>query len=242
MVQTAIQLYSLRSVDKPLEDIIELVGETSFEGVEFANRIRKSDIEAVLAALESTELDVVGAHVGDDKVGDDLEETAELYRSLECDTFTIPWQGKEAFDSREAVSDTAHRLSSIADELDTHGISLGYHNHDHEFVDLDGVNALDLFLEKVDGVEFQPDVAHIQKAGHDPVEYLERYSDQISQVHIADCTADGESAEVGDGIVDLGACVEAGRRNGADWFIYEHDRPEDPLRSLGHGASFLANL
>lgn len=38
------------------------------------------------------------------------------------------------------------------------------------------------------------------------------------------------------------ACADVARTADADWFIYEHDHPEDPVASIDHGAEFLRGL
>lgn len=42
--------------------------------------------------------------------------------------------------------------------------------------------------------------------------------------------------------VDVGACATAGREADADWFIYEHDGPEDPVSPIQAGSAFLDDL
>ncbi|WP_229380144.1 hypothetical protein [Haloterrigena salifodinae] len=52
--------------------------------------------------------------------------------------------------------------------------------------------------------------------------------------------ADGRPVELGDGEVDTDACAAAARDAGAEWLLYEHDEPSDPVASLGYGARALA--
>ncbi len=257
MVRTAIQLYTLRDVDLSLPALLERVGETDFDGVEFAHRAEDADPSEIRAVLDETGLDVAGAHVGMDQLESDLEATVDHYRTLGCETLIVPYLHDPHFETREAVAETASRLSALAEELAEHGIALRYHNHDHEFVDFDDENqlvsdvgdgsavvdnAFEAFLEESDGVGVELDAGWAAAAGHDPVALIEHYGDRIPMVHVADVTADGEPAEVGEGVTDLEGCAAAAIDAGAEWLIYEHDKPDDPLASLDHGASFCSAL
>lgn len=46
MARTAVQLYTLRDLDESLPAILDRIGETSLDGVEFAHRFSDSDTEA----------------------------------------------------------------------------------------------------------------------------------------------------------------------------------------------------
>lgn len=63
MVRPGIQLYTLRDVDLPLPEILDLVADAVFGGVEFAYRVARAGTDEVRSALDETGLDVAG--VGD---------------------------------------------------------------------------------------------------------------------------------------------------------------------------------
>lgn len=248
MARTAIQLYTLRDVDRSLPDLLARVGETEFDGVEFAHRVADADPEAIEAVLDETGLAVAGAHVGIDRLESDLEATIDRYRTLGCERLIVPYLDEAHFASREAVAETATRLSSLADDAAEYGMTVGYHNHDHEFVALDRTDggqvetAFELFIEESEGVDVELDVGWVAAAGFDPADLLERYGDRVPMIHVADVTASGDPTDVGTGVVDLEACAAAADDAGAEWFVYEHDEPDDPLASLERGASFCSAL
>jgi len=63
MVDIAVQLYTLRSLDASLPELLDRVGAVGYDGVEFAYRVRESPVEDVLAALDRNGLDAASAHV-----------------------------------------------------------------------------------------------------------------------------------------------------------------------------------
>lgn len=240
MVRTAIQLYTLRDLDHPLPELLAHVGETAFDGVEFAG-LGGTDPRSVSDALGRMELDVAGAHVAHDTLTDSFEATVSEYREVGCETFVVPYLDASHFETRAAVERTADDLSALAERLATEDISLHYHNHDHEFVSLGEETAFDVLTERSDGVQFELDVGWVAAAGYDPAALLEERGDRVSLVHCKDVRVAGrEPVELGSGDVDFAACVEAARRADVEWFVYEHDRPTDALRSLAHGAERLA--
>ncbi|RKD98220.1 sugar phosphate isomerase/epimerase family protein [Halopiger aswanensis] len=245
MVRTAVQLYSLRDIDAPLPEVLDLVGETSFDGVEFATRIRddETDLEAVIDALERNDLAVAAAHVGLDDLENDYEAVTELYDRLGCRTLVVPWLEPEQFASEASIADAAERLAAVADDLAADGFDLQYHNHDQEFVSLGTKTGLDELLGRAENVGFEIDLGWARAGGADPVTVVDRYADRISHAHFAD--ADGETmtcVELGEGDLDLERTLEAVRRADVEWYIYEHDNPENPRESMAHGAEMLESF
>ncbi|NHN59663.1 MULTISPECIES: sugar phosphate isomerase/epimerase [Halorussus] len=238
-MRPAIQLYTLRDLDEPLPDLLARVGETAFEGVEFAG-LGDSDPEEIRDALDDAGLEAAGAHVGIEALEDDLAGVVEIYEALGCDRIVVPYLDESAFESEAAVSDTADRLSAIADRLDDRGVALGYHNHDHEFVDLGGESAYEHLADATD-FDLELDLGWADAAGHDPADLLAEYGDRVPLVHLKD-VADTTPVELGEGDLDVEASVEAAEDAGTEWLIYEHDRPDDPEASLAHGAETLADL
>lgn len=240
MARSAIQLYTLRSVDEPLESILREIGDAGYEGVEFARRVHDADLDAVTAALDETGLETASAHVGLDAIEDHLDETIEFYRALDCDRFVVPWLDADQFESDEAVRKTANRLTEAAETLADHGIDLCYHNHDHEYEPVGDTPALELLAEYSDDpLGFEVDLGWVTVGGGDPVSFLERWGDRVPLVHVSDAEADRTPREVGEGVLDVDRCAKAVREGDVEWAIYEHDEPEDPMASMRGGVDVL---
>jgi sugar phosphate isomerase/epimerase len=238
-MRPAIQLYTLRDLDDSLPDLLARVGETDFEGVEFAG-LGDNEPEAIRDVLDDVGLDAAGAHVGIDALEDDLDATAETYRRLDCDRIVVPYLDAAAFASRETVADTARRLQELDARLSDRDIELGYHNHDHEFTAVDGDAAFELLAAETD-FDLELDVGWATAAGHNPTDLLDRLRGRVPLVHLKDMAGD-RPVELGDGDLYLEACVRAAHEAGTEWLVYEHDEPDDPEASLAHGAETLADL
>ncbi len=237
MSSTAIQLYTLREIDHPLPVLLERIGETTIDGVEFAHRFDESDTAAVNRVLERTGLAAVGAHVDIERLETDLEGVIEAYSAVGCDTFVVPWLDPEAF-TADTIEETATRLSALAQDVDAAGASLHYHNHDHELRELGTSTGLELLIEQTDeALGFEFDIGWIEAGGGDPVELLERYGDRCDLLHVTDCDSETRTpVEVGTGDVAIQECLTAADRS---VHVYEHDEPVNPLQSLETGAAIL---
>jgi|AntDeeMetagen134_2_1112570.scaffolds.fasta_scaffold08970_2 sugar phosphate isomerase/epimerase len=241
MTRPAIQLYTLRDVDRPFTELLELVADAGFEGVEFAFRVTEEDPGDVVEALNDTELEVAGAHVDIDALEEDFAETVTRYETLTTDDIVVPWLDAEHFASREAVDATVERLEVLDAELGEYGMGFHYHNHDHEYVDLDGTTGFDVFLDETAfGIEL--DLGLALAAGDDSVQRLHQLGDRSDLVHLKDYDVDaGESVPVGEGDLDLDGISDAVAENDSDWLVYEYPG-EDPLETLDDAAETVRDL
>ena len=240
MTDTAIQLSTLRNVDRPFTEVLELVSDAGFDGVEFAYRVPDEDPDEVAATLEESGLDVAGAHVGIGGLEDDFEDTVAFYDELGVEHVVVPWLDAEHFETRSAIVDAADRLADIAGRLAERGMTLHYHNHDHEYTDLNGITGFDAFLDATDfGIEL--DLGLALAAGDDPAARLRSLGDRSRLVHLKDYDVDaGHSVPVGEGDLALDAVAEAVDRNDSDWLVYEYEGA-DPLDTLERAAERTAD-
>ncbi|OYR51367.1 sugar phosphate isomerase/epimerase [Halorubrum sp. Ea8] len=241
MIDIAVQLYTLRSIDAPLPELLDRVGGAGYDGVEFAYRVGESPIEAVLAALDRNGLEAASAHVPIEALEDDFDETVDRYDRLGVDTLVVPWLDPTHFESAAAVEAVATRLNDLAAALDAQRVRLAYHNHDQEFASLDGDPAIERLIDRTDDrVELEIDAGWALVGGADPAELIDRHAGRITHVHVTDVDADrGESVALGEGDVDLDAVVAGARNADVEWLVYEHDDPADPIASIERGAATL---
>ncbi|GAA0261821.1 sugar phosphate isomerase/epimerase family protein [Halobacterium noricense] len=239
MTQFGFQLYSLHAVDDPLPAVVERVGETPFDGVEFAG-LDDATTDELNAALDSAGIDAAGAHVGLGDLETDPEGVAQTYRDLGCEAVAVSWLDPEHFASDDAATVASERLAAAADDLAEHGLDLHYHNHDQEFTDLDGAPAIDALLDAADGVGYQIDLGWVGAAGYEPLDVFETYADRIDLVHLKDYdAAAGKTVKVGEGDLDIAATVDAVRDADVDWLVYEAEEHPDSYATLDYAADVV---
>jgi sugar phosphate isomerase/epimerase len=235
MAELGIQLYTLRDLDVSFPTLLEDVADAGFDGVEYAYQVLEADGDEVRETLDTTGLSVPSAHVRVEELEENLAETVETYRDLQCERLVIPALDAADFESAEATRETAARLDSLAADLTDHDYSLHYHNHDFEFADVGGRSALAVFLEASDDVQIELDVGLAAWAGGDPVEILETHGDRIDLLHCTDYNADADEVaheSFGAGDLDTDAVIGAAEDAGVDWFIYENGSQDDPAGEL----------
>lgn len=242
-MRTAINVFTVRDLDASIEHIIELVAWAGYDGIQFSGQLGPlgADPDSIATALAGTDLTVTPPHVDLAALVDDRASVFAAYDPLDVDGAVIPAIGPERFQTAATVDAIADDVNSLVDELAAEGWSLHYHNHAHEYVDLGQETAFERFIRETDvGIEL--DVGWATAAGDDPATRLRQLGDRVELVHLKDVDADGQPCEIGEGLVDMEACVAAAREAGATWLIYEHDEPDDPAQSIDHGAAFLESL
>ncbi|WP_254271917.1 sugar phosphate isomerase/epimerase family protein [Haloarcula marina] len=234
-MRTAIQLWTLRDLDTPQTDLFGAIADAGYDGVEFAG---VDDPFETARGMDDAGLLAAGAHVGADELRADPDAIAEELSTLSVPYVVVPYLDSDHFADAAAVDETAAMLDDLALAMDR---PLLYHNHDHEFVPVGTETAFDrLVSETTVGIELDAGWAHA--AGRDPVALLADLDGRVPVVHLKDMTPDGEPTDLGDGVVDLPAVVEAARDAGTEWLVFEHDDPEDPLASMERGIEVMDRL
>ena len=115
------------------------------------------------------------------------------------------------------------------------GIGFAYHNHDKEFLPLDGQVPYDLMLSQLsaDHVKFELDLCWVTKAGVDPVALFDKHPGRFPLWHVKDLDQAMTGPQpVGTGIVDFKRIFEHADKAGLRHFFVEHDMPADAFASI----------
>jgi len=126
------------------------------------------------------------------------------------------------------------------------GIQFGYHNHDFEFANLDGVVPYyDIYLPEMDPdlITMEIDLYWVTKAGQDPVEMFNKYPGRFQLFHMKDMlnkngipfydVIKDDICSVGEGVVDFKRILEAKKVAGMKYMFVEDD-------NQGNGKPFEA--
>lgn len=250
----AVQLYTLRTLNGSLDDLLGHVAAAGYTAVEtLGDHGRTADEMRELLARHG--LRVIATHLQLDALREGADATIAFNQAIGNDTLVVPYiPALRAAGDGAAYREHGRILGELARACRQAGLALLYHNHNWELQAFDGRLGLDLLLEAA-GPELglEPDLAWIAAAGHDPAELLRRYAGRCPRVHVKDLAAPGERPEdaLFDGIVmaDVGAgtlpwptLIPAAQAAGAAWLIVEHDNPRDPLASITRSLQYLRSL
>jgi sugar phosphate isomerase/epimerase len=107
----------------------------------------------------------------------------------------------------------AGHLNALGENLKHDGFQLGYHNHEIEFIAVDGEMPYEILMRETDPklVKFQIDVGNLTFAGQDALTWLTRYPNRYFSMHAKDFAPGKMSVPVGQGIIDWKKVFEAAK-------------------------------
>ena len=134
----------------------------------------------------------------------------------------------------DEVKGSIEVLNKAGEAAKKAGITLAYHNHDKEFVAVEGQKPYDVFLKQStpDNLKFELDLAWATKAGVDIVELFKQNSGRFPLLHVKDIDKDGKIQPVGNGIVDFKNIFANAKVAGVQHYFVEHDMPADAIASI----------
>lgn len=245
-MSVGLQLYSMRDC----ADQIALLGDLKGMGITYVEGYGGvyRDPAGYRAAMDANGITMPSGHIAVEDMESDLNGAATLAKTLGMRHVFGPYLQEQ---DRPATSagyvDLAKRLATCGAQFADHGLTLGWHNHDFEFVTLaDGGVPMDILLNEAPDLTWEADLAWVVKGGKDPLDYIKRFGNRITSVHVKDIAADGENldqdgwADLGDGVMDWKALLQACRAQSSDLlYMLEHDKPADPVAYAARsGAAF----
>lgn len=264
----ALQLYSVRGdLEKDFFGTIRSVKEIGYSGVEFAGLYGHDPLE-VKAFCEELGIVPLSAHVPFQDFLADMDGTVATYKALGVKYVAIPYLTEDLRPGQPGFQTVIDGMKVIGAKLKEAGIVQQYHNHDFEFVKLDGEYALDILYREIgpELLQTQLDTCWVNVGGEVPADYIRKYAGRTPTVHLKDFVGsksenmygliglEGSEAKadegkfqlrpVGSGKQDFPAIVKAADEGGAMWYIVEQDEPSlglTPMECAGKSFEYLAN-
>lgn len=196
-MEYGIQMYSLRdATEKDLKSALAAVAQMGYKHVEFAGFFGNS-AEDVRSWLDEFGLRASGTHTGAAALTEEnLADTIAYHKTIGCARIIIPGHDLSTADKIDEFVELVNKVKPV---LAAEGISLGYHNHSHEFVPNADGQIIHTELENRTDLFFQIDTFWAWNAGLDPVATLERLAHRVPVIHIKDGFAAAEPAGHADG-------------------------------------------
>ena len=142
----------------------------------------------------------------------------------------------------------AEQFNKVGEQVKKAGLQLGYHNHNFEWREYDGVTGYDEFLRRTDPglVKLELDCGWATVAGQDPAAYLAKYPDRYSLLHIKDfqkgftprtTLMDKDPGapvptELGRGAIDYGKVLSAAKEGKIHALFVEQEPPFTEMPAL----------
>ena len=257
-----LQLYTLRNqLANDVPGTIKAVAEAGYYQVELMRVVAD---DPVFQAARDNGLKVTSAMIdwktlvtpGEPGVPS-FQETLDVAVQQELKFLVIPYVGKGHRETADQLKVLARRANRAGAACRKAGIQLCYHHHSFEFATLpDGTKRWDVFVEHFDPelVKFEIDVFWAKIGGLDPVATIRGLKGRVAQLHLKDLlkgtpTIQDESKvpkeafkEVGNGIIDWPAVLDAAQFAGVTQCHVEQDQSPDPIASIGQSIRYLKSL
>ena len=252
----ALQLYSVRGdLEKDFYGTIRAVKEIGYAGVEFAG-LYGEDPAKVKAFCEELGIVPLSAHVPFQALMADMDGTIAQYKALGVKYVAIPYLTEDLRPGQPGFQTVIDGMKVIGAKLNAAGIVQQYHNHDFEFVKLDGEYALDILYKELgpELLQTQLDTCWVNVGGEDPADYIRKYAGRTPTVHLKDFLgsksenmygliglegSEGKADDnkfqlrhLGSGKQDFPAIVKAADEGGAQWYIVEQDEPNKGMTPM----------
>lgn len=184
--KVGLQLYSVRDeMEKDMDATLKAVKEMGYDYVEFAGYFGKT-AEEVKALLDKYGLTAISVHQATDLFEKEGKAAVDFLNTIGVEYSAIPWYDKnELYNNWD---ETVKKFEEVSKLLKAGGIQLMYHNHDFEFVKIDGEYVLDKLYRTLDAETIMPeiDTCWVHYAGVNPAEYVKKYAGRIKVLHLKD--------------------------------------------------------
>ena len=250
----AVQVYSVRNdANNDLRATLEQIKKIGYDGVEFAGLYDNSP-EDIKKMCEEIGLVPVSAHVPYVKMVENPDILKD-YATIGCKYVAVPYLTEEYRPGTDKFPEVVKNVAIIGAAAKKLGLQLLYHNHDFEFLKIDGKYALDILYDEVpaDLLQTELDMCWVNVGGENPSEYLLKYTGRSPVVHLKDFVgeksknmyeligiekkpeADAQKFEfrpVGYGKQDFPSILKAAEKAGASWVVVEQDKASMDLTPM----------
>ena len=174
------------------------------------------DLEQAMPLLAKYHIEVHAVHIFLDEYHYERELAilTELAQKYHISWFVVKSPARL---TKDVLDETVARYRELAEELEKAGAGLLIHNEKEDIcIRVNGKTAYEYLLEACgEKVGAEVDVGWMYCGGVDPEEFLWAHADRVKAVHHKDMKITGQEAPLGKGMVDLKACFQFARANGA---------------------------
>lgn len=173
-----------------------------------------------------------------------VEYALSVAKYMGQEYLNLPIAPREEFASRRQVENLIRLFNEAGAMCKEQGVLFGYHNHNFEFVEVDGIHPYDLMLAETDPelVSFQFDTYWVRRGGGDLIDYMQKYPGRFPSVHLKDINNEGGFEDVGYGTINFPEFIAAALENGSKYFFVERDGPPEPVQAIQRSYDYLSRL
>ena len=250
--QVAAQLYTVRDFCKTASALAATAGRIRAIGYEAVQLSGLGPIpeHEIVKIMAGEGLVICATHEPAAVILDQPERAIESLQKLGCRLTAYPYPQGVDFGDADSVTTLVRKLDAAGARFRAAGLTLGYHNHDIEFLKFQGAPVLDYIYAHTDprNLVGELDTYWVHFGGGDCVEWCRKLRGRLPFIHLKDYAITRERqpifCEIGAGTLPFKRIIAEAERSGCQWFIVEQDTcPNNPFYSLKISLDYLkANL
>jgi len=239
ITQVAAQLYTCRDLiqnAKGLAATLARLKKIGYGAVQ-ASGVGPIPPDEIGRIIASVGMVCCSTHEPANDILDSPAKVIDRLAALRCKITAYPFPHGIDFSSLKVVDPWITKLQNSAEALARAGITLCYHNHNHEFRKLDGRLILDLIYEGAPAIRAELDIYWTHYGGGDVLTWCRKLANRLPVVHLKDYQTTAKNAplwcEIGEGTLDFKSIIAAADESGCQWYAVEQDTCHgDPVKSL----------
>lgn len=239
------QLYTVRDFCKTTEDLAETlkkIADIGYKNVQVSGTC-EFDADWLNERLLENGLKCVLTHTPTDKLTSDPALVCKEHDKFNCDYIGLGYYTYENGDPKENFNTLVNTYRNVADVLNQNGKYFMYHNHDQEFIKIDGKTILEKLSEEfsAEKLGFIIDTFWVQASGADPAQWIEKFSGRVPCIHLKDFAYGKKMSVVGEGNINFDRVFEKAEAAGTKYMLVEQDdcNGENPFDCLKRSYEYL---
>lgn len=235
------QLFTVRDFCKTKEalaDTLKKIADIGYKTVQVSG-VCAYEPEWLRDALKKNGLECVLTHIAPERIVNETEQVIADHNVFGCDYIGIGYCDIH----NTGVNAFVNRFKAAGDMMHKNGKQLCYHNHDHEFIKLDGETIYKQISDRLtpEQMAFTLDTYWVQAGGADPIWWIRHLQNRVPCVHLKDMAYGKKMAALGAGNINLDGVLSACEDAKTKYLLVEQDdcNGEDPFICLKTSYAFL---
>ncbi|MEO6732068.1 MAG: sugar phosphate isomerase/epimerase [Ferruginibacter sp.] len=249
-----IQLYTLRDdIAKDVKGVIKKVAAAGYREVETFGLSADTkffglSVKEFGQLLKTHNLTTPSGHYTPAKMlfengnGDDVKRLCDVGHTLGHSYIVIPYLEEGRRKTIDQYKVLAERINKTGEICKKANLQLAYHNHDFEFLELDGQRGYDILMNETDKnlLKLELDLYWVVRAGLDPVDLFKKQPGRFPMVHIKDMNKNDktQNTEIGNGSINFKKILASSRLAGVKHYYLEQENNYVPDTSTSIKKSY----
>lgn len=241
--QLAIILYTLRDHIQTAEGFrrtISKVADIGFQNIQLSGvPVEILSAEEIRQICADHGIAICATHESSQKIIDDPQWVVDRLKALGTNYTAYPYPAAVDLSDPQVVDHWLTQLEASTQHLRANGLTLAYHNHNHEFARSRGKTLMEHIYTRT-SIAAELDTYWIQAGGASPLAWVQKMASQnrLPLLHMKDfriaLPVEMQYAEIGSGNIEFAPIIQAADAGGCAYYIVEQDQTygRDPFESI----------